>query len=333
MENKSHAFITGLFTIALSIAVVLTALYLNRDNQVRVPYLLSTTQSVAGLNPQAAVRYRGMDVGKVESITFHPDKPGVINVRIGVVPSTPITTDTFAELGMQGVTGLAFVQLNQPEGTQAKRLDTSEQKPAELPLRASLFDRLSVSGESMFTKAGESMERVNRLLGDDNQKAIAGTLTGMQAMVGKVDRLADGFAPLGPAYTQVASDARRAIATSDKAIADMGKLAREVTTKLEAIDRITKSVAGVEQSMAEISVAVKDVGDTATAVRVDTLPRVNVLAGEVGAGVRNVSGAAEKLAEEPNAVLYGTSPPKPGPGEAGFSAPAAGARAAEAPKR
>jgi phospholipid/cholesterol/gamma-HCH transport system substrate-binding protein len=330
MENKSHAFMTGLFTIALAIGVVLAALYLNRDNQVRVPYVLSTTQSVAGLNPQAAVRYRGMDVGKVESITFDPSKPGVINVRIGVVPSTPVTTATFAELGMQGVTGLAFVQLNQPDGVEAKPLPTSEAKPAQLPLRASLLDRLSVSGEAMFTKAGESMERFNRLLGDENQKAFSGTLAGAQATMGKFDKVAEGFAPLGAAYTQVASDARRAIATSDKALADMGKLAREMSAKLEAVDRITKSVDGVDKSIAGIDASVKEVGDMATAIRQDTLPRMNALAGEVGAGVRGVTSAAEKLSDEPHAVLHGPSPSKPGPGEPGFVVPS---RASEAPAK
>ena len=42
MENKSHAMIAGLFTIAMLAAVILGAIWLNRDREVRVPYQIAT---------------------------------------------------------------------------------------------------------------------------------------------------------------------------------------------------------------------------------------------------------------------------------------------------
>ena len=70
MENKSHAMIAGLFTIAMLAAVILGAIWLNRDREVRVPYQIATRLSVPGLNPQATVRYRGLEVGRVDEIVF-----------------------------------------------------------------------------------------------------------------------------------------------------------------------------------------------------------------------------------------------------------------------
>ena len=61
MENKAHAMIAGLFTIAMLAIAVLAAIWFNRDREVRVPYQIATRLSVPGLNPQAAVRYRGLD--------------------------------------------------------------------------------------------------------------------------------------------------------------------------------------------------------------------------------------------------------------------------------
>ena len=112
MENRSHALMTGFFTIALLIAAVLAGIWFNRDRVERVPYLIATTESIPGLNPQAAVRYRGLEVGKVDDISFNPAVAGQIVIRLSVDPEAPVTKTTFATLGYQGVTGIAFIQLD-----------------------------------------------------------------------------------------------------------------------------------------------------------------------------------------------------------------------------
>ncbi len=65
MENKSHALAAGLFTIVLTIALILVGLWFGRDRSLRTPYDLVTRMSVAGLSNEATVRFRGVEVGKV----------------------------------------------------------------------------------------------------------------------------------------------------------------------------------------------------------------------------------------------------------------------------
>ena len=67
MENKAHALLAGLFTLILLIIAILVALWFNRDKGGRIPYEMATKLSVPGLNPQAAVRYRGLNVGRVDA--------------------------------------------------------------------------------------------------------------------------------------------------------------------------------------------------------------------------------------------------------------------------
>ena len=68
MENRAHALAAGLFTLLLGIGVLLAAQWFSRDNYEKVQYTLVSNHSVSGLNVQAAVRLRGVEVGKVESI-------------------------------------------------------------------------------------------------------------------------------------------------------------------------------------------------------------------------------------------------------------------------
>ncbi|MES2858108.1 MAG: MlaD family protein, partial [Pseudomonadota bacterium] len=152
MENRSHALMTGFFTIILLVAAVLFGVWFNRDRVEREPYLLATTMSVPGLNPQAAVRYRGLEVGKVDAIDFDPKVTGQILVHLSVDKGTPVTETTYASLGYQGVTGIAYVQLDD-EKTGSRLLATNPDNPSRIPLRPGLFDQLEKRGKKILDQA------------------------------------------------------------------------------------------------------------------------------------------------------------------------------------
>ena len=327
MENRSHALVAGIFTVLLSIAIIAAAMWLNRDTQERVPYVLTTSGTVAGLNPQAAVRYRGMEVGKVEAIEFDRDVPGRILVRIGVLPSTPINSATFAELGMQGLTGLAYVQLDTDSKVKnPQALQSSADKPARMTIRPSMFDRFSLSGEDLIVSAATAMNQVNKLLGDDNQKLLVQTLANLQGVSANIGQLADEVKPVAGGVSALAADGRRAIAgvapmvrTADETLVSIGKLSSDIATlttdlgrRLEAIDRAAKSA--------------EQIGQAAATFENQSLPRLNALLDNADRGARTVERVTERLGDEPSSVLFGPQPPRPGPGEPGFVAPAGGAK-------
>src|SRR3972149_10094327 len=102
MENKAHALAAGLFALLLGAALVAAAFWFGKDDMQYVPFLVTTTTSVAGLKAEAPVRYRGVEVGRVQSIRIEPGVKGDIHIRVGVAEGTPVTRSTFARLGYQG---------------------------------------------------------------------------------------------------------------------------------------------------------------------------------------------------------------------------------------
>ena len=131
MENKSHALAAGIFVLVIAAMLAGLAVWLTRDNANYEQYELSTRDGVSGLQPQAAVRYKGVAVGKVTRIGFDPQVNGNVLIRIAVNEQAPISPTTFAVLGYQGVTGLAHVLL-----------DDAEQPYPELPPGPSGLPRL-----------------------------------------------------------------------------------------------------------------------------------------------------------------------------------------------
>ena len=84
MENKSHAFIAGLFALLLGAAAIVAVLWLRGTQDNLRAYVVVTKYSIGGLNPEAQVRYRGIRVGKVKDIRLDSENPDDILITVAI---------------------------------------------------------------------------------------------------------------------------------------------------------------------------------------------------------------------------------------------------------
>ena len=310
MENKSHALVAGLFTLLLLATTIAVAMWLTRDRTGWVPYQIATRQSVTGLSPQAAVRYRGLDVGHVESIRFDPDTPGQILVHINVRPETPVTRSTFATLGYQGVTGVAYVHLDD-DGSAPAPLQTSAAEPARIPMRPSLFDQLQERGLAIMEQTEKVVQRVGTLLEDKNQQAILSAFENVSRAAAEFEALPRRLEPALARLPALAAQAQRTFGTLEAAAAD----ARRLTGNL---DGMVSELRAPDGTLDTITRTADQFGSLATRLENETLP----LANDVRTSVRALNRTLNNLSERPQSVLFGSPDVAPGPGEPGFVAPA-----------
>ncbi|HEV7617193.1 MAG TPA: MlaD family protein [Burkholderiaceae bacterium] len=303
MENKAHALIAGIFTLALLTAAVLIGLWFNRDRVERVPYQLATKLSVPGLSPQAAVRYRGLDVGRVDEITFDPTVPGQILVHISVRPDTPITKSTYATLGYQGVTGIAYVQLND-DGTNPVKLTSSKNQIARIEMRPSLLDNLESKGLAILSQAEELARRANTLLQPANQKAILTAFDNVSKAATEIEAIPRQMQPTLAKLPKLAAEAQAILAS----VAKLSKDVNALTTQLQAPDG----------PIAKIGSAADRVGSVAEKIELEALP----LADDARSSLRAINRTLDSLNQRPQSILFGSPSLTPGPGETGFTAPA-----------
>ena len=111
MESRAYALITGLFVLGIAACIAVWAQWLNKTPVARTAYRVVAAVPVTGLNPEAEVRYRGMRVGRVTAMGLDAKDPRRILVDIEIDSDIPITKGTYARLGMEGITGLAYVHL------------------------------------------------------------------------------------------------------------------------------------------------------------------------------------------------------------------------------
>jgi phospholipid/cholesterol/gamma-HCH transport system substrate-binding protein len=316
MENKSHAFWAGLFTIALLAAIALAAFLFNVDRAVRVPYDLIARTNVTGLFTDAAVRYRGLDVGKVQSIKFDREHPGQIRIRILVDTQAPITHSTFGTLGFQGVTGIAFVQLDD-NGHDTRPLPSSIHDVAQLPLRPGLLDQLQQRGDALVRKLEKVTDDVNNALSPEMVAQLHGTAASIQKAADGITTLTRQIAPVTAKLPGTIDQLNRTLASTNQLITGLnrpdGPLEANLNKVGTAAQQAGDALTSMNGSLQELS----------SRVGYDTLPRVNSLADDVRSAARSVDRAADMFSTNPRSVLFGAPRAAPGPGETGFTWPAA----------
>jgi len=317
MENKAHALAAGIFVVVVAALLVALAAWLTRDTGARAVYEISTRETVTGLQPQAPVRYRGVDIGKVASIGFDPRLPGNVLVRLDVDSDAPVTRETFATLSFQGITGLAFVQLDD-SGKPAPRLVRSDDQPPRIPLRPSLLTKLQAKGEIILDRVEQVSVRVDQMLGDDNQRRLAVALDNLGTAAADVGRMAQRldttFATrVDPALAEASGALRSVRRSADevgKTAADFGQTARRLNGKDGAMDRLAQGSQALSQAADSFNAA--------------TLPRINRVTEETSRAVRQLNRTAASINENPQSLIFGAGAITPGPGEPGFVAPGAG---------
>ena len=305
MENKAHALAAGAFVLVVTALLALLAIWLTRDRTQRDLYEMSTGDIISGLQPQAAVRFRGVPVGKVELIGFDAKVKGNVLIRVSIDRGAPVTKSTFATVASQGVTGLGFILLDDSGGS-AERLVPNDNDPPRIPLKPGGFDKLLRQSERIFNQVEQASIRLNQLLSDENQRALTAAATQLGETAGSLNRVAKGLEPTVAALPALSRDASATLLSVKAATDEVGSTARRLNEKGGPLDKLSAGSAALAAGVETFSAA--------------TLPKLGEVADETARAMRQLRRTVSAVDDNPQSLIFGNGPPRPGPGEAGFTA-------------
>lgn len=308
MESRAHALFAGFFVVLFTVAALFTLWWFGGQREDLREIVVVSRQAVNGLNPQAAVRYRGVRVGKVKSITFDRDQPAEILVRLSVDDDTPLTNKTAARLAFQGVTGLAYIQLDEVSGPS----QPLEGLSPRIPLLPSLMSEGIDTGLDTLRQVKEVTGRVNSLIDEENRRRMSQTLENLERLTGHAasagEKLPDLLARIG----RLASDDNltRFSATlrhSAESTAQAGETLREVRQLAVSLRSVAERLDAVLSKVDAESLA-------------NGPGKVLEVADQVKQAAASIDRVARSLEDRPDALVFGKDKREPGPGERGFSA-------------
>lgn len=328
MQSKVNYALVGLFVVALGSALLSATFWLTLGGETKTydRYRVYFRESVAGLNPKATVRYRGVQVGQVGSIQLDRNNPDQVDVVLNIERGVPIRRDTTATLSTRGLTGVAAVELS---GGSSQSLPLEKEADQELPViqaGPSLVARLDDAFNNILGNVNNLAGRLERLLGDDNQMALTRTLQHLDTITGVVADRADG---IRQTLTNVETFTGALAGRAER----LGQALDRLTVALEGADGLNEQLRATLGDIRTAARSVRKTADTFNQTSLDlgsmaktgqrelqrlgqtTVPELNELLAQAGELVTALRQLAELLEQNPRALLLGKPGGRPGPGE------------------
>lgn len=267
-------------------------------------YLIVSPRSVTGLNPQAPVRFRGVRVGKVTGVDLKDSREVHISIRIE--SDVPVTRSTRAKIGIQGLTGQGFVQLDD-DGSNPSPPTGIGNGPPVIAMQPGLLDQATEAGQEIIARLKTSSERIERILSEENLAHIDATLRNLSASSAHLEKML--------AQTNaLAADMRRFSSPEN---------AQRLATTLEQIQTVSKQLAPAvddfRKALAKVDAAGTRIdrlgADVQASITAETLPRVNQLVLDLQANSQQLSRVLDDVERSPQSLLLGKNQQVPGPGE------------------
>lgn len=322
MEEKVNFALVGIFVLALGAALIAGILWLASGGAYRKAYDTYQTyisESVSGLSRDAPVRYRGVEVGRVRRMALAPSHIEQVQLTLEIERGTPVKQDTVAVLRVQGLTGIAYVELT--GGSQES--PPLEARPGEdypvIRSGPSLMVRLDSAVTALLTNLNRSSEDLSALLDVDNRREFKQTLADLRVV-------ARTLAARSATIDSGLSSATRTLDNLARASAELPQLVERLQKSADGFDRMTRELAQAGHSanatLADAGATLSKVGATAAGARDDlrratdeTVPEVRLLASELREVTASLRRFSQQLEQNPSVLLYGKPPAPPGPGE------------------
>jgi phospholipid/cholesterol/gamma-HCH transport system substrate-binding protein len=233
METNANYVAVGAFVMACLFALVVALLWLTgaQYSQEYVYYQTYFTGPVTGLGNGTAVKYNGIDVGRVSKLDFDPDDPKKVIVTMQLNPALHLHEDSTASIASEGLTGGSYVEID--GGKKDTPLLTRQygQKYAIIKSKPSTLQELAASAPALVAKLNRVGDKLNALLSDDNIKAFSDTLANLRTTTGTLSRhsadLDETLVNLKTASASLSGDLgqmKTTLAHADTAIASIDKL-------------------------------------------------------------------------------------------------------------
>ena len=186
MYERTNYLAVGVFILIGTLALVAVGFWIGGVGQT-VPmsrYSIIFERNVNGLSEGSPVRYMGVDVGQVTTIQLFRAEDTAIEVRIEVATSTPVDSGTYASLGYQGITGVAFINLAGDPGKQGEIAVTAGHDYPVIPTRDVGIAALLNSGPEVLVQVNNRLDDIGVLFSEKNLNSARQILENLEQFTG-----------------------------------------------------------------------------------------------------------------------------------------------------
>lgn len=315
METRANHLLIGSFMLVFLMAIVAFVLWLakSRTDQDVARYNIYFTGSVAGLGVGGDVRFNGIKVGNVTQIVIDRDDTSRVRVTAEIGADTPVRTDSEATLQLQGITGISYVQIS--PGTNGAQIlpVVSSSDPKEYPVIRSRSSAI----EALVEAAPELFNRAAQVLSDENLKNLSGVIADLKVVTGtlagrqdSIIRAIDSFEKTSTDISKVAAAASEIAGKLDGLIREAEGTFRQTNQMLDgdaraALKDAREGMKNLNATLAELRAMAEENRAPLNAITTDGFGEFRRFVAEARNLVMSMSRVAQRLEDDPSAVLFG----------------------------
>jgi len=220
MERNANYALVGFASLVLFVGLAAFVLWLAQVRFARDYNLYDIVFDgpVRGISQGGEVHFNGIKVGEITRIALDPANASRVISRIKVTSDVPIKTDSFATLEPQGVTGVNYVQIT--AGTRARPLLKDVTPRGQVPVirsQKSTLSDLIEGGGTVLQRSIEALDRVNRVLSDQNIQQVTGMLSDVHEITAELKNRKELIANADKALVEVNNTLQRTSRLMDTA--------------------------------------------------------------------------------------------------------------------
>jgi len=300
VEREANYAAVGAFVLLVTAMAGLFVYWYSdtREHRNYTRYEVYFDGSVSGLTRGASVRYLGVDVGRVVNMRIDPRSSSQVQVIVDIDASTPISDRTVAELSLQGVTGVLYIDLAENRGDRRLAKAVPSERYPVIRAARSNFDVLLSSLPEMIGLANQVLARTQNMLSDPNVAAVSRALTNLdKASVDLPDTVRQVRA-LAVELRSTSAEFRDTAASVHALVSDSGPRVRQAATDL---DRIAANLA---DTTGRLDLLVAENRADLRAFTRDGLPELERLLRDGQQAAAEIRDLAHGLREDPSQLLY-----------------------------
>jgi len=246
MFKGDRNFSVGLFvTIAIAAFVAFVIWLTGRSGAEEMSrYSLKFSRDVSGLAVGGPVKYMGMNVGSVIRMDLETGHGVRVRVDIEILSSTPVNQGTYASLALQGITGVAVVNLASEAGEHAPLPAAAHGHYPEIPVRDVGFAAVLSSAPEIMAKLDHLLTQAGELLGETNRGTVASTLENIESLTDSLAENREALAALPGDLSATLADIR---ATVNDLRSMIGEVQPDLSATLANINRSSENLASLTE--------------------------------------------------------------------------------------
>jgi len=301
METRANYVLVGSFVLALIAAAFGFVIWLARVDLEHQPqtYLVYFYGSVSGLQIGSEVQYRGVPVGRITDIGIDAENIERIRVTVEVNEGTPVKTDTYATLGLQGITGVAYLQIKGGTQNAPDLVAQGKDDYPVIPSRPSGLEQVLDRAPELLERAIVISERLEQLLSEKN-------IDGINSSIDNINSTTQILANRTKQIDQAITDGAEAVASLRKLTLDLSKDAGNLTTSAQeafkdakkALDAFGKVADNMQAVVSENRPALRDFSQTGLYEFTQFISEARTL-------ITNLSRLSAQLERDPAQFLFG----------------------------